>query len=170
VKVKKATKRLSRVEALLSAVLDGYATDIAEVRGPLESATAAVKRARSAIDNQSSSTAQATATSGHTAPAQRRLTAQSAKKTAPPQKKQIASTKRKGNQPASQPKNRISAEGLKRIADANRRRANRRATPNTPATATQRKKSNSGTRPTAARKVAVGEVAAESPTSVSAGA
>lgn len=145
-KVKKAAKRLSRVEALLSAVLDGYATDIAEVRGPLEAATAAVKRARSAIDHQSSSTAQA-ATSGHTAPGQRRLTAQGAKKASPPQKKQIASAKRKAIQPASQPKKRISAEGLKRIADANRRRANRRAAPNTPA-----------------RKIAVQEVAAESPT------
>jgi hypothetical protein len=56
VKVKKAAKRLSRVEAMLSGVLNGYASDIAEVREPLEAAAAAVKRARSAIDsNQSSS-------------------------------------------------------------------------------------------------------------------
>lgn len=173
-KVKKAAKRLSRVEALLSAVLDGYATEIAEVRGPLETATAAVKRARSAIDNQSSTTAQASAASGHAAPAQRGLTAQGTKKTASAKKKQIATAKRKGSQPAGQPKKRISAEGLKRIADANRRRAKRRAAPNAPATVTQRKKSNGGAKPTATRKVAVEEVAAESPatspTSVSAGA
>ena len=163
-KVKKAAKRLSRVEALLSGVLDGYATDIAEVRGPLEAATAAVKRARSAMDNQSVGTAQAGAASGHTAPTQRRLTAQGGKKTSPPKKKQIAIAKRKGVQPASHPKKRISAEGLKRIAEANRSRANRTAARSTPATTTQRKKSNAGTKPMAVRKVAVEEVATESPT------
>ena len=46
VKTKKALKRLDRVEALLSKVIDQYATDDKEVRGLLDSARASVVRAK----------------------------------------------------------------------------------------------------------------------------
>jgi hypothetical protein len=121
VKVKKAAKRLSRVEGLLSGVLNGYATHIAEVREPLEAAAAAVKRARSAIDsNQSSSKQTVAAKSQPVAPRPDRTTAI--------------------NRKFSQTKNRISPEGLKRIVEANKRRsAERRAAQNAQATAVQQK-------------------------------
>jgi hypothetical protein len=121
VKVKKAAKRLSRVEGLLSGVLNGYATDIAEIREPLEAAAAAVKRARSAIDsNQSSSKQTVGAKSQPVAPRPDRTTAI--------------------NRKFSQTKNRISPEGLKRIVEANKRRsAQRRAAQNAQATAVQQK-------------------------------
>jgi hypothetical protein len=139
VKVKKAAKRLSRVEALLSGVLNGYATDIAEVREPLEAAAAAVKRARSAIDsNQSSSKQKVAAKSQPVAPRPDRTTAI--------------------NRKFSQTKNRISPEGLKRIVEANKRRsAERRTAQNTQATAVQQKsntvKKNSSTQRAAGKKV-----------------
>jgi hypothetical protein len=121
VKTKKAAKRLSRVEGLLSGVLNGYAIDIAEVREPLEAAAAAVKRARSAIDsNQSSSKQRVGAKSQPAAPRPDRPTAI--------------------NRKFSQTKNRISPEGLKRIVEANKRRsAQRRAAQNAQTTAVQQK-------------------------------
>jgi len=54
-KAKKAAKRLSKAEALLSSVLDGYAADTAELREPLQEAVAAVRRVRSAVDSNRSS-------------------------------------------------------------------------------------------------------------------
>jgi hypothetical protein len=121
VKVKKAAKRLSRVEGLLSGVLNGYATDIAEIREPLEAAAAAVKRARFAIDsNQSSSKHTVGAKSQPVAPRPDRPTAI--------------------NRKSSQTMNRISPEGLKRIVEANKRRsAQRRAGQNAQATVVQQK-------------------------------
>jgi hypothetical protein len=139
VKVKKAAKRLSRVEALLSGVLNGYATDMAEVREPLEAAAAAVKRARSAIDsNQSSSKQEVAAKSQPVAPRPDRTIAM--------------------NRKFSQTKNRISPEGLTRIVEANKRRsAERRTAQNTQATAVQQKsnavKKNSSTQRGAGKKV-----------------
>jgi hypothetical protein len=52
VKTKKALKRLDRVEALLSKVIDQYATDEREVRELLESARASVARARVKVKAQ----------------------------------------------------------------------------------------------------------------------
>jgi hypothetical protein len=121
VKVRKASKRLSRVEGLLSSVLNGYVTDRAEIREPLEAAAAAVKRARSAIDSNRSCSKQAVgAKSQAVAPRPDRTTAI--------------------NRKFSQTKNRISPEGLKRIVEANKRRsAQRRAAPSALATAAQQK-------------------------------
>jgi hypothetical protein len=139
VKVKKAAKRLTRVEALLSGVLNGYATDIAEVRQPLEAAAAAVKRARSAIDsNQSSSKQKVAAKSQPVAPRPDRSTAM--------------------NRKFRQTKNRISPEGLKRIVEANKRRsAEKRAAQNAQATAVQQKskavKKTSSTKRSVGKKV-----------------
>jgi hypothetical protein len=121
VKVKKAAKRLSRVEALLSGVLNGYSTDIAEVREPLEAAVAAVKRARSAINSNQSSSKQKVAVKSQWVT---------------PRPDQTTAINRK----FSQTKNRISPEGLKRIVEANKRRsAQRRAAQNAQATAVQQK-------------------------------
>jgi hypothetical protein len=150
VKVKKATKRLNKVEALLSAVLDGYATDIAEIREPLEAAAAAVKRAKSAIDSDQSSNNQLTAsTSGRAATRRHRVTADGGERTSGAANKRVASAKRKGSGSAtasaasrgkSSQTRPISAKGLKAIAESNKRRAaNRRATRNAPTTAAQRK-------------------------------
>ncbi|MGI9069840.1 MAG: hypothetical protein ACR2JB_00570 [Bryobacteraceae bacterium] len=136
-KVKKATKRLSRVEALLSGVLNGYASDLTDVREPLEAATAAVKRALSAIDsNQSSSNQQAASTSGRTVSRPNRRTAEGGEITPLAANKRVTSAKRKGTATAS------GASRLKGTAEANKRRtARQRAARNAPTTAAQRRSS-----------------------------
>ncbi|MGI9069773.1 MAG: hypothetical protein ACR2JB_00205 [Bryobacteraceae bacterium] len=53
-KTRKALKKLSSVEAVLSDVLERYATDVTEVREQLDAAAAALRRARSAIDSNTS--------------------------------------------------------------------------------------------------------------------
>jgi hypothetical protein len=151
VKVKKATKRLSRVEALLSGVLNGYATDITEVREPLEAATAAVKRARSAIDsNQSSGNQRATSSSGRTASSPDSRTGEGGKRTRPAANNRVGTAKRKRTATAyatshgksSQQRKAVRAKGPKRIAEAvNRRTANQKAARNAPTTGAQRKSS-----------------------------
>jgi hypothetical protein len=159
VKLKKATKRLSRIEELLSGVLNGYATDIAEVREPLEAATAAVKRARSAIDSNQSSSKQQSASPS--------------RRTTLPMHKHVPTGKRKGSGSAAaspgkstQSRKPIKAKGLEGIAEANkRRRANQRAARNAPMTAAQRKSSGP-----AAKEVPANGPAAQTPTSVPASA
>jgi hypothetical protein len=129
VKLKKATKRLSRIEALLSNVLTGYATDMAEVREPLQAAMTAVKRARLAIDsNQSSS--QQESDSGRTTATQKR----------------VSSGKRKADGSAAasrgkstQPRKSINAKGVEGVAEGNKkRRANQGAMRNAPRTSAHR--------------------------------
>jgi hypothetical protein len=100
VKVKKASKKLNRVETLLSGVLNGYATDITEVREPLEAASAAVKRARSAIDsNQSSGNQRGTSTSGRTASRPDSRTGDGGKRTRSAANKRVSTAK--GKKPAT---------------------------------------------------------------------
>jgi hypothetical protein len=150
-KVKKATKRLNRVEALLSGVLNGYATHISEVREPLEAASAAVKRARSAIDsNQSSGNQRATSRSGRTASSSHSGTADRGKRTPPAVNKHVTAAKRKGAATASaashdnssHQRKSVGAKGLKGIGQANKTRtANQKAARNAPTPAAQRKSS-----------------------------
>jgi hypothetical protein len=139
VKVKKAAKRLSRVEALLSGVLDGYAADTAELREPLQAAIAAVKRARSAINsNQSSGNRQTAAKSGRTAQTPDRGNAESAQKASlagntqtSGKRVRTAAASAASHGKFSKPKKRVSANTIKRIAERNKRRhGNQRATRN----------------------------------------
>jgi Skp family chaperone for outer membrane proteins len=53
VKTPKALKKLGKVEAALSDILDRYATDLGEVREQLEAAAAALRRARSVMNSDS---------------------------------------------------------------------------------------------------------------------
>lgn len=101
-KVKKAAKRLSRVETLLSGVLNAYAADEAELREPLQVAVAAVKRARSAIDsNQSSGNPQTAAKTGRTARKADRRNVESSKKISLTRKKSSATANVKGTRTAT---------------------------------------------------------------------
>ena len=142
VKVKKAARRLNKVEALLSGILNGIGTDLVDVREQLEAATEAVKRARSAIDsNQSSSNRKVAAKSEPIAPRTNRHS---------PEGSVTASTP--SNRKSSQPNSRISPEGLRRIVEANKRRAaERRATQDAQATAPQQK-SDAGKKTAPAQK------------------
>ncbi len=66
-KAKKAGKKLSKVEALLSDVLNGYTTGVAEVREQLEAAAAAVKRTRSMLDSNQAGDNEETASTSRAA-------------------------------------------------------------------------------------------------------
>ena len=142
VKVKKAARRLNKVEALLSGILNGIGTDLVDVREQLEAATEAVKRARSAIDsNQSSSNREVAAKSVPIAPRTGRHVSEGSV---------TASTA--SNRKSSQPNSRISPEGLRRIVEANKRRAaERRAAQDAHPTAAQQK-SDAGKKTAPAQK------------------
>lgn len=169
-KIKKATKRLSRVETLLSGVLNGYATDIAEIREPLEAASAAVKRARSAIDsNQSSSNRQGSSRSGQTPATLHRRAA--GERTPPAMNNRTATAERKGSGSAtasagkSSPVTKsVSAKSRKGTTQADKRRTeNQRAARNAPATAAQRR-SRAGKKSAPAHAPAAQEVPANGAT------
>jgi hypothetical protein len=147
-KVKKAAKRLSRAEALLSSVLDGYAADTAELREPLQAAVAAVKRALSAIDsNQSSGNRQTAAKSARTARTPDPGNAETAEKASLAGNKRSTHASQKGVRTLaaashgkfSEPRKRVSSKGINRIAERNKRRqGNQRATRNSQTPITQK--------------------------------
>jgi Tfp pilus assembly protein PilX len=58
-KAPKAVKKLAKLEVVLTDILERYATDMSEVRDQLEAATAALRRARSAIQSENQSGSQA---------------------------------------------------------------------------------------------------------------
>ena len=68
-KAKKALKRLSRVETLLSAVMDEYAAKEQDVRELLDSAKASVIRAKESVNLQTSSASKKATSKGERAQA-----------------------------------------------------------------------------------------------------
>jgi len=94
-KAKKAVKRLNRVEALLSNVIDGFAEGERAVKELLDNAKAAVVRARKTVNVK-------TATVAEKKPpvkartAKSRITAEGRKKLSIAAKKRWAAAKRKG--------------------------------------------------------------------------
>ena len=96
-KAKKAAKKLSSVEAVLSDVLNRYATQDAQVHKELEIANAAVKRARLVMDsNHSSGDTDAVTPSKPSNSRPRVLTAEARRKMSLAAKRRWAGAKRKG--------------------------------------------------------------------------
>src|SRR5713226_4505555 len=95
-KAKKALKRLTRVETLLSNVIDQYAANEPDVRELLDVAKTSVVRAKDSVNLQASpKTAKKPAAKANNLK-QRRLTAAGRKKLSLAAKKRWAAAKRKG--------------------------------------------------------------------------
>jgi len=94
-KAKKAVKRLTRVEALLSNVIDGFATGERAVKELLDNAKAAVIRARETVNVKASPAAEKKPPV-KVSSAKSRLTAEGRKKLSLAAKKRWAIAKRKG--------------------------------------------------------------------------
>ena len=92
-KTNKALKRLTKIEALMSAVTERYSANAPHIREALDDAKAAVTRAKQAVSLQASS--------------------ETAKKANPPSKTTPETSKRK---------RRVSEEGVKKIIAANKKR------------------------------------------------
>jgi len=95
-KAKKVLKRLTRVEAILSNVLDQYSGSEEDLREPLNSAKTSVSRAMEAIHLPAAPTAVKKPPVRAPAPSQRRLTAAGRKKISLAAKRRWATAKRKG--------------------------------------------------------------------------
>ncbi len=95
-KAKKAVKRLSRVEALLSNVIDQYAGNGHPVKELLDSAKGSVVRAKEAVNQQASSKAEKKPPAKAEKPLRGRLTAEGRKRLSLAAKKRWAVAKRKG--------------------------------------------------------------------------
>ena len=95
-KAKKAVKRLTRVEALLSNVIDQYAGDSHSVKELLDSAKESVVRAKETVNQQSSSKATKKPPAKAEKPLRRRLTAEGRKRLSLAAKKRWAAAKRNG--------------------------------------------------------------------------
>ena len=98
-KAKKAVKRLVKVEALLSNVLDQYSTSTGSVRELLDTAKASVIRAKESIDLMSAATTAKKPSVKAKEPKQGRLTAEGRKKISIAAKKRWADARRKGIHP-----------------------------------------------------------------------
>jgi len=94
-KAKKALKRLSRVETLLSDVIDQYAPKEKDVRELLDSAKSYVIRAKESVNVQASSASKKPPVKA-TEPRRRKLTAEGRKRLSIAAKKRWAIAKRKG--------------------------------------------------------------------------
>jgi hypothetical protein len=95
-KAKKAVKRLSRVETLLSNVIDQYATSEQDVKELLDSAKASVVRAKETVNSQASAAVAKKPPAKAKEPKRRKLTAEVRKKLSLAAKKRWAIAKRKG--------------------------------------------------------------------------
>ena len=95
-KAKKAAKRLTRVEALLSNVIDQYDASEASVRELLDSARASVVQAKEAVSLQSAPATAKKPPVKAREPKRRRLSAQGRKKLSVAAKKRWAIAKSKG--------------------------------------------------------------------------
>jgi hypothetical protein len=100
-KAKKAVKRLTRVEALLSNVIEQYAASQTRVRDLLDSAKESVSRARTTVSLLVSKSAKKRAGKAGK-PKRRHLTAKGMKRRSLAAKKRLAATKRKGVQAETQ--------------------------------------------------------------------
>ena len=94
-KAKKALKRLSRIETLLSDVIDQYAPKEQDVRELLDSAKSSVIRAKESV-NAPTSPASRKPPAKATEPRRRKLTAEGRKRLSVAAKKRWAIAKRKG--------------------------------------------------------------------------
>ena len=94
-KAKKALKRLTRVETLLSSVIDQYASNDSDVRELLDSAKASVGRAKETVDLKPDPKA-AKKPPVKAGNSKRRLSAEGRKKLSLAAKKRWAIAKRKG--------------------------------------------------------------------------
>jgi len=95
-KAKKAVKRLTRVEALLSNVIDQYTGNGNPVKELLGSAKESVVRARETVHQQASSNAEKKPPVRAGKPLRRRLTAEGRKRLSLAARKRWAVAKRKG--------------------------------------------------------------------------
>ena len=93
-KAKKAVKRLNRVEALLSNVIDGFAAGERAVKELLGSAKAAVVRARESVNGKAAPAEKKPPVRARSAKS--RITAEGRKKLSLAAKKRWAAAKRKG--------------------------------------------------------------------------
>ncbi len=94
-KAKKALKRLTRVETLLSSVIDQYAANASDVRELLDSAKASVGRAKETVDLKAAPKA-AKKPPVKAGNSKRRLSAEGRKKLSLAAKKRWAIAKRNG--------------------------------------------------------------------------
>jgi len=95
-KTNKALKRLTKIEALMSAVTERYSASAPHIREALDDAKAAVIRAKQAVSLEASSGGSKT----------------------PPLKR---SKQTEGTTETSKPKRRVTEEGMKRIVAANKK-------------------------------------------------
>ncbi len=95
-KARKALKRLSKVEALLSGVLEQYSDVERGARELLENATSLVARVKKTINLQPAATIENQALTKTEKPARSRLTAEGRKKISNAAKKRWADARRKG--------------------------------------------------------------------------
>jgi hypothetical protein len=95
-KAKKAVKRLTRVEALLSNVIDQFAGNGHGVKELLGAAKESVLRAKEAVNQQASSTATKKPPAKAEKPQRRGLTAEGRKRLSVAAKKRWAIAKRRG--------------------------------------------------------------------------
>jgi hypothetical protein len=95
-KAKKAVKRLARVEALLSSVIDQYGGNEQGLKELLDSAKESVVRAKETVNPQASSTATKKPPAKAEKPKRRGLTAEGRKRLSLAAKKRWAIAKRRG--------------------------------------------------------------------------
>jgi hypothetical protein len=95
-KAKKAVKRLTRVEVLLSNIIEQYAGNEHRVKELLDSAKESVVRARETVNQQASANATKKPLAKEGKPLRQRLTAEGRKKLSLAAKKRWAVAKRKG--------------------------------------------------------------------------